>query len=297
MEIQSAEICPLCGADAVHFTDCTDHAISGERYSLKKCPECGLIFTEEPPSEERKMDYSKLQQELSRADSPRKFLDRLYYHTRLKNIRHKIRLVEGTTRVRRGRLLNYGAKSGYFSSRMEDRGWKVTSLEEHHENRVFSLEMFHHRMMELSEIDSLQKGSFDAITLWHSIEHQEHPDELTGKLKSLLKDSGLLFIAVPNTDSLDARFYGSEWAAWDVPRHLWHFNIRSMIEFGKRNGLVLLRHEKMPFDTFYISILSEQYIGTRHYILKGTVRGLLFRHKSRKNRCNSSSIVFIFRKK
>ncbi len=296
MTEKATSICPLCGGNALHFAEITDYAVSGEDYSLSRCPDCGLIFTEEPPSAESRQAYSKLELELYRADNPRRLLDRMYYHTRFRNIRHKIRIVEGMTRIRRGHLLNYGAHSGYFSSRMEDRGWTVTSLEEHHEKRVFSLEMFHHRMMDLSEAENLPRASFDAITLWHSIEHQEHPGRLIRLMRDLMKDNGLLFIAVPNTDSLDAAYYGRHWAAWDVPRHLWHFNVKSMIELGRQNGLVLLQHMQMPFDAFYISILSEQFGGSRHYILKGMFKGLKFRHASRRNRSKSSSIVYIFRK-
>ena len=289
--------CPLCGGnDTSHFTDCTDHAVSNETYSLQRCGSCGLIFTIAPPDSQDKQTYSKLDQELNRADNPRKRLDRLYYYARILNIRRKIRLIERLTRVSSGKLLNYGAKSGYFSSRMTDRGWKVTSLEEYHEQRIFSLEMFHHRMMDIDEIDSLPPGSFDAVTLWHTLEHQEDPHTLIEKLIRLLKPNGLLFAAVPNTDSLDAAWYGSQWAAWDVPRHLLHFNTTSMIRFGLAHNLVLMHHERMPFEAFYIPMLSEKFKGNRHPIITGAVRGLKFWHKTNTDREKSSSIVYVFRK-
>ena len=297
MDKSAIKICPICGnSDISHFADCTDHEVSGETYSLLRCDRCGLILTDNPPEGEERSAYSKLEQELGQAHHPQKLVEYLFFHARFFSIRWKQRLVEQITRMTRGRILNYGAESGYFSSRMSDRGWHVTSLEEHHEKRVFSLEMFHHRMMELSEIDNLPHQSFDAITLWHTLEHQDDPDAIADKLKGTLKSNGLIFIAVPNTDSYDAAYYGRYWAAWDVPRHRWHFNTESMIRFGCRHGLVLMHHRGMPLDVFYISLLSERNRGGRFWFVKGLARGAVFRFKSRKHRDRSSSIVYVFRK-
>lgn len=290
--------CPLCGGmNTYHYTDCRDSAVSGESYSLARCPDCGLIHTLNPPTDEDKSAYSKLSQELNRADHPKEPLDKLYFHTRFLNVRRRVRIVKEQSRLKTGRLLNYGAKSGYFSNAMENRGWKVSSLEEHHEKRVFSLEMFHHRMMEPDELESLPRESFDEVTLWHTLEHQNNPGKLIEKLKTLLKPNGLMFIALPNTDSLDAAWYGNDWAAWDVPRHLWHFNINSMIRFGLQHGLILQHHQQLPLDTFYIAMLSERNRGTRHYILKGGLKGLHFWLKTRRDRKGSSTIVYVFRKR
>lgn len=297
MDKSANKICPLCGnSDTSHFADCTDHEVSGETYTLFRCSHCGLIHTDNPPVGEERAAYSKLEQELGQAHNPQKLLEYLFFHMRFFSIRWKRRLVEEVTRMKRGRLLNYGAGSGYFSSRMSDRGWHVTSLEEHHEKRIFSLEMFHHRMMELSEIDSLARQSFDAITLWHTLEHQDNPDSLADKFTGILKPNGLIFIAVPNTDSYDAAYYGRYWAAWDVPRHRWHFNPESMVQFGCRHGLVLMHHRKMPLDVFYISLLSERNKGGRFWFMKGLMHGTAFWLKSVLHRDRSSSLVYVFKK-
>lgn len=287
--------CPLCGStDTTHFMDCIDYAVSGESYSLVRCNGCGLIATLNPPMESNDK-YSKLNLELYRADKPRRFFDRVYYYMRYITVRRKIHLVESMTGMRRGKLLNYGAKSGFFSSRMSDRGWTVTSLEQHYEKRMFSLEMFHHRMMDLTELDSIPHNSYDAITLWHTLEHQLYPGSLMDKLCSVLKPNGLIFIAVPNTDSFDAAYYGSDWAAWDVPRHLWHFNPSSMVLFGKAHGLVLMYHRRMPYDAFFISVLSERFRKSGWPMLKGLAHGFLFWFKSNTLRDKGSSIVYVFR--
>ncbi len=293
----TTHICPICGcAGTSHFANCKDYAVSGETYELLRCDGCGVIYTIDTPLEEDKDTYSKLQQELYRADKPQKLFDRIYYHMRFVTIRRRTKLIEELTRLKKGRLLNYGAKSGYFSNKMENRGWLVTSLEEYHEHRVFSLEMFHHRMLEMSEIDNLPAESFDVITLWHIFEHHSNPGELIDKLYSLLKPNGILLIACPNTDSYDAEHYGADWAAWDVPRHLWHFNPSSLMTFCKRHNFVLMYHKRIPFDVFYISILSEQYRNRKFKVLRGLLNGLYFWMKTNRQRGRSSSIVYGFRK-
>ena len=297
-EQNQQHVCPLCGnRGTVHFKKCVDFAVSKEQYELVQCPECGVIFTLDTPDSDSSDTYSKLQQELYRADHPKRLFDRIYYNMRFVTIRRRIKLVESLTRLRSGRLLNYGAKSGYFSSRMADRGWNVTSLEQYHEHRVFSLEMFHHRMMDLPELDNLPVGTFDMVTLWHTFEHHPNPSELADKMYSLLKPNGLLLIACPNTDSLDAQHYGEYWAAWDVPRHRWHFNPTSLMEFCRRHRFILMYHKRIPFDVFYISMLSERYRGKFLRSIRGIIKGTYFWLMTFSRRDKSSSIVYVFRKK
>lgn len=299
MDNENSGICPLCGEGTSEYMECTDFAVTGETFRLHRCSGCGLIMTGGTPAGTDREEYSKLNQEMLRANNPSALLDRLYYIARLVTVRRKVRFVEEMTRMKRGRLLNYGAKNGFFSSRMSDRGWKVTSLEEQHEKRAFSLEMFHHRMMDTEELDSLPHSSYDAVTLWHTFEHQDNPLQLLDKFSAILKHNGLLFIAVPNTDSLDAAYYGKDWAAWDVPRHLWHFNPQSMVRAGIAHGLVLLHHKRMPFDVFYISALSETYRNGNNIssVLRGLRRGFGFWLHTNSRRSGSSSIVYVFRKK
>jgi hypothetical protein len=74
-----------------------------------------------------------------------------------------------------------------------------------------------------------------------------------------LHEEGRIFVAVPNPDSFDARFYGEFWAAYDVPRHLWHFTPATMRKLLSRNGLKLHDILPMKLDAFYIALLSERY--------------------------------------
>ena len=104
-------------------------------------------------------------------------------------------------------------------------------------------------------------------------------------------------MACPNICSTDAMYYGPYWAAYDVPRHLWHFNPNSINNLVYKHGFTLMHHEKMPFDSFYISILSEKHLRHRMAFLRGMIHGLHSWRVSLTKRGRSSSLVYVFRKR
>ena len=264
-----------------------------------RCPSCGVVYTLDPPSEEEMSRYykQKLNLKLKLGDSPSGLMGRLYYHVRKRMLRKKVRIVESQAYRTGGTLLNYGAKTGFFSHKMEKRGWKVTSVERYHEERLFSLEMFHHRMIDIPEMSKLNAGTFDVITMWHVFEHCHNPNELLDRFYELLRPGGILVLACPNIRSTDAMHYGPYWAAYDVPRHLWHFNPNSICELLYRHGFTLMHHEKMPFDSFYISILSEKQLRHKLSFIRGMINGFRSWRISVTKRGLSSSLVYVFRKR
>ena len=300
MIYQEFKPCPLCGASGqIPYAGCTDFTVSKESYTLLRCPSCGVVYTLDPPSEEQMGNYydKKLNQKLKLVDSPSGLMGRLYYHVRNRMLRKKVRIVESQAYRTGGSLLNYGAKTGFFSHRMERRGWKVTSVERYHEERLFSLEMFHHRMIDIPEMSSLHPGTFDVITMWHVFEHCHNPNELLDRFYELLRPGGILVIACPNIRSTDAMYYGPYWAAYDVPRHLWHFNPNSLSGLLHRHGFTLMHHERMPYDSFYISILSEKQLRHKMAFIRGMIMGLRSWRISLTKRGLSSSLVYVFRKR
>ena len=138
---------------------------------------------------------------------------------------------------------------------------------------------------------------FDVITMWHVLEHVEKQTYEWETLHKQLKDDGVLIIAVPNCSSTDAKHYGAFWAAYDVPRHLWHFTPDTMQKMAEKQGFRLLKKKPMPFDGFYVSMLSEKYKGNSIYFLKGAWIGLMAWFSTWMNAERSSSMIYIFRKK
>ena len=148
-----------------------------------------------------------------------------------------------------------------------------------------------------SALKEFAPGSFDVITLWHVMEHLEHLNETWEMLRELLTEKGMLIVAVPNCSSYDAGRYGEYWAAYDVPRHLWHFTPVTIQQLASRHGFIMAARHPMPFDAFYVSMLSEKHRGSSCSFLKGMYVGTLawFSTLGRKER--SSSMIYVFRKK
>ena len=298
MIYQDFNPCPLCGAQGqTPYASCTDFMVSKESYTLMRCKSCGVVYTLDPPSEEDIRNYEKINLRSERADYHTGLTGRLYSRARNRMIKWKVRLVEKQSYRTNGTLLNYGAKTGHFSSRMEKRGWKVTSVERYHERRLLSLQVFHHRMIDLADMDRLHAGTFDVITLWHVFEHCYNPNELLDRFYQLLRPTGILIIACPNIRSTDSIHYGPYWAAYDVPRHLWHFNPGSISELAHRHGYTLMHHQRMPYDSFYISVLSEKHKRHRMAFIRGMIEGFKSWKISITRKSRASSVVYVFRKR
>lgn len=212
-------------------------------------------------------------------------------------LRKKARIVEDQSYRTAGTLLNYGAKTGFFSHYMEKRGWKVTSIEKYHEERLFSLEMFHHRIFDVQEMDRLHPETFDVITLWHVFEHCHDPHALLDRFYNLLRPNGILVLACPNICSTDAMHYGANWAAYDVPRHLWHFSPTSLNTLLHKHGFTMMHREKLDFDCFYISVLSEKHKNHKPAFIRGFLYGMHCWLTSLTKPDKSSSLVYVFRKR
>jgi SAM-dependent methyltransferase len=142
----------------------------------------------------------------------------------------------------------------------------------------------------------LPAESFDAITLWHVLEHVHDLSAYVQQLKSLLKERGKLFIAVPNYTSKDAAIYKESWAAYDVPRHLYHFSPRSMQSLMEKHGLKLLGYKPMWYDSFYISMLSSKYKNGKTNLLASFFNGLSSNLKAMGDVKKCSSVIYVIGK-
>lgn len=298
MKYQDFKPCPLCGATGqMPYANCTDFTVSKESFSLMRCPSCGVVYTLDPPSEEEMKRYDKLNLKLMLGDDPKGITNKLYYYVRHRMLRKKARIVENQSYRTGGTLLNYGAKTGFFSHFMEKRGWKVTSIEKYHEERLFSLEMFHHRMFDVQEMERLHPETFDVITLWHVFEHSHDPNGLLERFYNLLRPNGILVMACPNILSTDALHYAAYWAAYDVPRHLWHFSPTSLNTLAHKHGFTMMHRERLDFDCFYISVLSERHKNHKLALIHGLLYGMHSWFVSLTKHDKSSSLVYVFRKR
>ena len=280
-----------------HTLTCVDHYASGEAFHLCRCSACGFLFTQDFPAEAEIGRYYETPDYISHSDTRKGLVNTLYHWVRTVMLGRKARLVMNEAHRRRGRLLDIGTGTGYFAHAMDERGWRVDAIEKNAQARAFAKEHFGLEVLPDGAWASLQEGAYDVITLWHVMEHLEHLNDTWERLYRLLSPKGVLIVAVPNCSSFDAHKYGGQWAAYDVPRHLWHFTPGTMQQFGAKHGFILAERHPMPFDAFYISMLTEKYMHRSCPFLRGLINGTLAWFSALVKKERSSSMIYVFRKK
>lgn len=208
-------------------------------------------------------------------------------------MRGKRKLVEAVTSLNNGCLLDIGSGTGAFVNEMVKNGWKVTGLEPDPGARAVAQQNYQVRLEHSDSLNELEDGSFDAITLWHVLEHVHELHQYMSVLKKLLKDKGKLFIAVPNYTSKDAIIYKNNWAGYDVPRHLYHFSPLSMKKLLEKHGLKLLREKPMWYDSFYLSILSNKQKKGSSNLSLAFLNGLRSNFRAWRDVERCSSVIYI----
>ena len=298
MDILNIHICPLCGGQQLeHALTCTDHYASGEQFEVIRCVHCGLLMTQGVPVEAEIGKYYETPDYISHSDTQQGLMNRVYHWVRQYMLSRKAALVKRTSGLSEGSLLDYGTGTGYFANAMLCQGWKVKAIEKSPQARAFAKKQFGLNVEAEHSLKDYPSMSLDVVTLWHVMEHLEHLNEMWETLHRILKDKGVLIVAVPNPESYDARKYKEWWAAYDVPRHLWHFSPLVMQRFGDKHGFVLEKEHPMPFDAFYVSMLTEKYKSNELSFVKGLWTGTLAWFSALGNKERSSSLIYVFRKK
>lgn len=290
--------CPLCSSTHLkHTMTCTDFYASGEQFELHSCDDCGFIFTQGVPVEAEIGKYYETPDYISHSDTRKGIMNTVYHYVRSYMLGRKARLVTREAHRKTGRLLDIGTGTGYFANTMSRRGWQVEAVEKSAQARKFAHEHFNLEVKPDTALKDFDPHSFDVITLWHVMEHLEHLHETWERLLELLTDKGILIVAVPNCSSYDAVRYKEFWAAYDVPRHLWHFTPTTMQQLASAHGFIMADRHPMPFDAFYVSMLSEKHRGSPHSVLKGMYTGTLAWFNALGRKEKSSSMIYVFRKK
>ncbi|HEX8677844.1 MAG TPA: class I SAM-dependent methyltransferase [Segetibacter sp.] len=290
--------CPCCGSAAINKVfNCKDYTVSNEYFEIWKCETCNLRFTQNAPDEAAIGVYYQSAEYVSHSDTKKGLINRLYHYVRGFTLTTKLSFIKEVTRLKHGVLLDVGAGTGAFAFTMQQAGWKVTGLEPDGIARANALKNYKLQLEELSNLDQLNHDTFDAITLWHVLEHVHDLHGYVDKFFKILKPAGRLVIAVPNYTSFDAGFYKQYWAAYDVPRHLYHFSPKSMQILLEKKGFVVEAFKPMWFDSFYVSMLSEKYRHGKTYVLSAVWVGLLSNIKALFNAKRCSSVIYVVRKK
>jgi 2-polyprenyl-3-methyl-5-hydroxy-6-metoxy-1,4-benzoquinol methylase len=289
--------CPVCdGKSFLPFLTCTDFFVSGEQFQIKQCSSCGFKITENIEDEENIGSYYQSENYISHSNTSKGIVNKVYHSVRNYMLGSKRRLVEKATSLKTGHILDVGTGTGFFLNKMKQNGWQVTGTEKNSDARDFAKNEFNLDNLPSEKLFTLKDKSFDVITLWHVLEHIHLINENMETFHRLLKEKGKLIIAVPNHDSTDAKHYKEFWAAYDVPRHIWHFAPKQMKQLGEKNGFKLASLHTMPFDSFYVAMLSEKYKKSKLALFKGIFYGKISWLKSIFKAEKCSSVIYIFEK-
>ncbi len=291
-------MCPLCGSTSIkkRYT-CKDHFATGELFDIYECIDCSFVFTQGAPDEREIARYYESPEYISHSNTQKGLLNKLFHVVRNIMLKRKAGLIKKLTFLKSGKLLDYGAGIGYFADKMVQKGWEVTAIEKSEKARKAAFENLGLEMLPEESMSQQKEGYFNVVTLWHVMEHIQEPDNLWEQIYRVLDESGIAVVAVPNCSSFDAEYYQEHWAAYDVPRHLWHFTPSTINEMARRHNFIMERCYTMPFDGFYISMLSEKYKQSTLAALRGVWNGFIGWMASFDKNNASSSIIYVFRKK
>ena len=291
-------ICPICGShETLPFLSCEDWLTTKEIFQIQRCNFCGFAFTQDFPAEEEIGKYYDAPEYISHSDTNKGIINTLYHWARRISLNSKSKLINRYSAVKKGKLLDVGAGTGYFLNRMKEQKWIVTGIEKSESARQYAKEKFDIDCQDSEYLYKIPGETKDVITLWHVLEHLEPLNKVMEHLYKILAEDGLLIIALPNKDSFDAVHYKEYWAAYDVPRHLWHFSPDDFRRLAERHHFDVIETKPMYFDGFYISMLSEKNKGSFLATLVGLMRGGIYFLRTLGNKERSSSLIYILRKK
>ncbi|WP_276168623.1 class I SAM-dependent methyltransferase [Zobellia alginiliquefaciens] len=271
------------------FLKTKDFSITGEDFELLLDEELQMLVTQPQPKDLQK--YYESDVYISHTDSSKSVIDKMYQAVKKISLSQKVFLINRYAKQNKT-LLDIGAGTGDFLLEAKKWKWSVKGVEPNQDARIRSREK---RMELLAGLDDLPNTKFQVITLWHVLEHLPDLDSQIETIKKNLEKDGTLVIAVPNFKSYDAQHYKEFWAAYDVPRHLWHFSKEAIHKIFAKHGMELVKTKPMWFDAFYVSILSEKYKTGKQNLMKSFLIGFWSNLKAIFTG-QPSSIIYVLKK-
>ncbi|GGG93390.1 methyltransferase [Polaribacter pacificus] len=271
------------------YLDCTDYSVSNEPFSLLINKEFNLLVTQPVPEQLSK--YYESPAYISHSNTSKTIVDKIYQGVRKFTLQKKVKLINSfnsSTKL----LLDVGCGTGDFLKQANENGWSVTGVEPNLGARNLASSK---GISVFEDLTALENQQYDVISLWHVLEHVEQLDEYLNQIKKLLKEDGVLIIAVPNFNSYDAEYYKNFWAAYDVPRHVWHFSQQAISKLMKERAMSVFKILPMKFDSYYVSLLSEKYKNSKNNFIKAFYIGFVSNIKARKS-SEYSSLIYLIKK-
>lgn len=275
-----------------HFLTVKDHSVSKETFDLYYNEEIDMLVTYPQPSLENLGKYYESVDYISHTDSKRSLFEKAYHFVKSIALKNKLDLIN-SLQPSKGKILDIGAGTGDFLSVAKQNGWQTIGVEPSDKAKAIALKK---EVSFVEDTAELENHSFDVITMWHVLEHVPDLDKQIKELKRLLKPNGSLIVAVPNFKSFDAKYYGTFWAAYDVPIHFWHFSKKAIKSLFEKERMELEKVLPMKFDSFYVSLLSEKYKSGKMNFVKAFFVGLQSNWKAKRN-FEYSSHIYVLKNK
>ncbi len=289
--------CPICKSDKIQAQlSAKDYTVSQQNFFIWHCNDCTARFTQDVPAQDAIGAFYASDNYISHSDTKKGIVNSLYHLVRSRTLISKKNLVKKEARMSKGAILDIGCGTGAFLDTMKKAGWVITGLEPDEKARKKANELYEINPQPSESLFELPKGEFHAITMWHVLEHVHELHAYIKQIETLLAPTGKLFIAVPNYTSKDAEIYGEHWAAYDVPRHLYHFSPQSIEQLLAQHNLKLNAVKPMWFDSFYVSMLSEQYKNGKGNIISAVLNGFKSNRKAWSDTRKCSSVIYVISK-
>lgn len=294
--METLKECPICSkTEFSPFINAIDFTVSKKEFSIVECKCCGFKFTNPRPTENEMGPYYKSEDYVSHSNTSKGFINGIYQIARKFTLAKKLKLMLVYS-PKKGALLDIGCGTGEFLNICKLNGFQVLGIEPSTEARGLAKSHYNLDVRQEDAIEKLEENSYDIITMWHVLEHVSHLNERIIELKRILKPNGTLIVAVPNCTSLDAEIYKEHWAAYDVPRHLYHFRPQDIKQLFQKHEMSVIKILPMTLDSFYVSMLSEKIKYGKTNFIKAIINGFRSNMKGIKTGMSFSSQIYILKK-
>jgi SAM-dependent methyltransferase len=287
--------CPIClNKNLANKLHCIDHTSSKEKFTIVSCETCDFTFTNPRPKDESLGEYYKSEMYISHTNSDKGLFNWMYQAVRRYAIRTKLTLLTSVTTF--GSHLDIGCGTGEFLNACQQAGFKAKGVEPSKIARDQAINNYNLSVSENTNLEQFKGDTFDSISMWHVLEHIPNLIKTITEFKRILNKNGKIIIAVPNHKSWDSSYYSEFWAAWDVPIHLWHFSKETIELLFNKNGFKLIKTKPMLFDSFYVSLLSEEFKTGKKKFINGFIIGITSNIIGLFTKRGCSSTIYVFEK-
>jgi len=285
--------CPACGKQKfTRFVQAKDYTVSQNTFDIVRCSDCDLLFTNPRPEVEQAGYFYKSENYISHSNTQKGLINKLYHIVRNITLKQKTNLIHNHQQGNKN-MLDVGCGNGHFLHACKLRGWNTFGMELDAETAERAASLTKQQIY--PNLQAIPAGTqFELVSLWHVLEHVYELEAYFKFFKARIAENGKLLLALPNSESFDAKYFKEYWAAYDAPRHIYHFNPKTIQSIAKKHGFKLVQQRGQIFDSFYISLLSHEYKTGNKKLIKSFFVGLWSNMVAYFKTGSYSSNIYIF---